>query len=237
MTCRARAVTGFTLVEAVTALLLGGLMLSLVLGTLARQRTVQERLARRAEVMEALRTTRHVLGEELRWTEPGAASTGPDSVALRGYRGTALICPGGTDRRSVVVGFRGIRAPDPAKDSVELLDAGGTATAVALLDRTPGVPSCGTNGDLAPERWLLSAAAPADAVVARIFERGSYHLSGGALRYRRGGSGRQPLTPGVVDTPPSLFEPSGLRFLGVRIYAGGARRAGDSLRLALPWAP
>jgi hypothetical protein len=36
---------------------------------------------------------------------------------------------------------------------------------------------------------------PTDPVLGRIFEGGSYHFSGGALRYRRGAGGRQPLTP------------------------------------------
>ncbi|HIF20809.1 MAG TPA: hypothetical protein EYQ27_02630 [Gemmatimonadetes bacterium] len=53
--------------------------------------------------------------------------------------------------------------------------------------------------------WRLSVTPDEPVVLARLFERGSYHISGKALRYRRGGAGRQPLTPEVLDTPPSGF--------------------------------
>jgi hypothetical protein len=223
-------------VEALTALLLGWLILALTLGTLARQRTVQRRMAHRAEALEALRTTRHVLGEELRRASPRHTQAGPDSVALRAYRGMALVCPVGSDPRTLVVGYRGIRVPDPAKDSVELVDGDGSTVTFALVDRTSGGPVCGDAPDLAGERWILSGPAPGGTVVARIFERGSYHLAERALRYRRGGAGRQPLTPEVLETPLSGFVVGGAGFLGVRAYVRSGTESPDSLALSIPWA-
>ncbi len=60
-------------------------------------------------------------------------------------------------------------------------------------------------------------------VLARLFERGSYHVSGAALRYRRGRGGRQPLTPEVFDTPPSGFVKEGgsLALEWMRLRDGG----------------
>jgi hypothetical protein len=59
----------------------------------------------------------------------------------------------------------------------------------------------------------------------RLFESGEYHLADGALRYRRGGGGRQPLTP------ERLGLGSGFRALQngveVQIEFPGNPRAGD----------
>ena len=55
------------------------------------------------------------------------------------------------------------------------------------------------------ELWTIDPPVPG-ALVARIFERGSYHVSGGALRYRRGMGGRQPLTLDVFDDDRSTVE-------------------------------
>ena len=42
--------------------------------------------------------------------------------------------------------------------------------------------------------------APAEPILLRFFETGSYHLGDDALRYRRGSGGRQPLTEPVLAT-------------------------------------
>jgi hypothetical protein len=52
---------------------------------------------------------------------------------------------------------------------------------------------------------------PPQTVLVRLFERGSYHLSGSALRYRRGGSGRQPLTPEIWSMPATRWVESAER--------------------------
>ena len=68
-------------------------------------------------------------------------------------------------------------------------------------------------------------------VVARLFERGSYHLSDATLRYRRGASGRQPLTPEVWSVA------TGWRLSGQRLGVAftPARTAGSTWSGFLAW--
>jgi hypothetical protein len=47
-------------------------------------------------------------------------------------------------------------------------------------------------------RLTLSSDVPTRGL-ALVFETGSYSLSDGALRYRRGAAGRQPLTEAIID--------------------------------------
>jgi hypothetical protein len=188
---------GFTLAEILVALLLSYLVMALALGMVARQREVVRLLGERAERLAAARTARHVLGQEARAAMgEGAWAVGPDSLALRAFRGRGLVCPGGVGGAEIHVAAAGTRAPDPEKDSVLL--------ALALVERGPSHAPC-PFGSASPERWLLSGPVPRDVVVAGWFERGAYHLSAGALRYRRGLAGRQPLTPEVLRTPGSGF--------------------------------
>lgn len=195
---------GFTVMEALVALLLGWLLTALALGTLARQRTVQSGLARRAETLAALRIARHVLRDEVR-SGDGTEAFGGDSVALRAYRGVGVVCAPAPGPRDLVVRVRGIRAPDPAKDSVAVVGAEGGTQVFALELRGPSSVPCPSVAGEGVEEWRLSGDVPGEPLVARFFERGSYHLSGAALRYRRGAAGRQPLTPEVLRTPPSHF--------------------------------
>lgn len=200
---------GFTLLELLVALLLSCALLALTLSTMARQRDLLRRMGERSERLAAMRVVRHVLGREARATSAeGAWSVGGDSLALRSFRGLALVCGGSAGQPELQVSAAGVRAPDPGKDSVLLLRTNGEVVALALLERYSPQGACpaligGVQG------WVLSGPAPRDAVAARWFERGSYHLSAKALRYRRGLGGRQPLTPEVLSTPPSGFAASG----------------------------
>ncbi len=197
--------SGFTLAETLVALLLSYLIMALALGMVARQRQVLGLLAGRAERLAAVRTARHLLGQEARAAAgEGDWSVGPDSLALRAFRGQALVCAGGAGGTEIHVSAAGTRAPDPAKDSVLLVLASGRTVALALVERGPSSVPC-PFGESSPERWVLSGTVPRDAVAAGWFERGAYHLSAGALRYRRGLGGRQPLTPEVLKTPGSGF--------------------------------
>jgi hypothetical protein len=139
---------------------------------------------------------RHVLRRELRQGTSGTDwVAAADSIALRAFRGAAVVCASDTLSAQIVVAYRGDRAPDPAKDSVLLLGEDGTVSVRALLGTgVPPVPCVGPGGGAA-SRWTLDRGAPVGTVAARFFERGSYHLADAALRYRRGASGRQPLTP------------------------------------------
>ncbi len=210
---------GFTVMETLVALLVGWLLTALALGTLARQRTAQAELARRAETLAALRIARHVLGGEIRAGD-GTEAIGGDSVALRAYRGVGVVCAPAADARDLIVRARGMRAPDPAKDSVSVVGADGVARVLALELRGPPSRPCPSAADEDVEQWRLSGDAPAEPLVARYFERGSYHLSGAALRYRRGDAGRQPLTPEVLRTPPSGFRAVTPGGVALDLFAG-----------------
>jgi hypothetical protein len=197
---RAPARAGFSAVETIVALLVGLLVVQLGLTTLGRFRSAQRELGERADALVALRIGRHVLRRELRHGTPGRDwTTEHDSLALRAFRGVAMICASDTVSAELVVWYRGERAADSTKDSLLLLGEGGGAEARALLGTGVAPTPCTGPGSGVAERWRLDRAAPSGSLVARVFERGSYHLSNAALRYRRGVSGRQPLTPEVLS--------------------------------------
>lgn len=198
---------GFTLPELVVVLLLGLLLGTLALSTLARVRTLVAAMGRRGDGLEAVRVARHVLAWELRFEGGGSmpAAAPADTLAVRAYRGVGLACPGARGRTTVTVVWRGVRAPDPSKDSVRLLAAGGGEWVAALVDVAPA-DACGSPWEGRALALSLSGEIPLVPVAVLAFERGSYHFTGGALRYRRGGAGRQPLTPESLATPPSRFE-------------------------------
>ena len=191
-----RATAGTSVIEAVVALLVGLLVLQLGLSTLARFRSAQRELGERADALVALRVGRHVLRRELRHGLPGRDWIAePDSLSLRAFRGVAVVCGSDSLSAQLIVSYRGDRAADPSKDSVMLVTEDGAAVARALTATGVSPAPCTGPGGGAAERWTLNEAAPAGTVVVRTFERGSYHLTSAALRYRRGASGRQPLTP------------------------------------------
>lgn len=189
---------GASLAEAVVALLVGLLVLQLGLATLARFRAARADLEARTDALVALRMGRHVLRRELRHSFAGrdwvAAS---DSLALRAFRGTALVCASDSAAAELVVSYRGDRMPDSSKDSLLLVTETGVTVVRALAGVGSAPSPCAAPG--AAARWRLDRGAPSGTVLARLFERGSYHLSGAALRYRPGASGRQPLTPEVLS--------------------------------------
>lgn len=206
---------GFTVLETIVGLLLGLLLASLALGTLAAQRRTQQALTLRAEILEAVRITRYLLGEEARASRGGggALSVADDSLALRSFRGGGVVCPGGGGGAVLEVRPRGVRLPQEGLDSVVLIHPTAAPVALLLVERGGAPGGCRGQGGEGWERWTLSAPAPAGAAFARYFRRGSYHLRQGALRYSTGASGRQPLTPEVLDTRRSRFaiHPRGAR--------------------------
>ena len=98
-----------------------------------------------------------------------------------------------TGESRVRVCYRGIRNPNPEKDSILTLGEDGAWLPRALLDRVRDAPGCAGGGEGWTESWRVGEGG-GEWVLGRVFERGSYHFSHGALRYRRGGGGRQPLT-------------------------------------------
>lgn len=195
-----RAMAGLTLLEVVVALLLGLFVVHLGLGALGRLESGRRRMAARTDFLVAMRVSRHVLRTEL---GRGVAGTdwhvSGDSVGLRAFRGTAVVCAADSAAASLQVSFRGERAPDPTKDSVLLLTEQGRREVRALAGVGVAAPPCAALDSAGAATWSLDAPVPSGTVVARLFERGAYALSASALRYRRGASGRQPLTPEVLS--------------------------------------
>lgn len=225
---------GFTVVEGLVALLLGLTVVHLGLEILARQRTVQTRLTRRVEALGALRLGRHLFREELRQGRHPTDWRPLDetSLVLRAFRGGGGVCPIRPAPEELLVAYRGLRRPDPAKDSVLLLGATGGWTARALTSAAATALGCPGARPLPLLRLGLSEEASSGVVYARIFESGSYHVAGGALRYRRGMGGRQPLTPEVLSSASGYASgPEALR-LGLRTEGGGPLEAGWSGFLA-----
>ena len=195
----ARAIRGFTLVEVLVALLLGLFLVHAGLDALRRLDAARTRISARTDALVALRVGRHVLRRETRhgfagtdWVADG------DSLSIRAFRGAALVCGSGQDPTDLVVSYRGDRAPDPTKDSVVLVTPRGTRTVHALVGSAVATSRCVLLDSAGAAVWTLEPPAPEDVVAAKLFERGSYHVSGAALRYRRGPGGRQPLTPEVL---------------------------------------
>ena len=165
-----------------------------------------------------------VLGEEL---EGGRAvidvgRPAADSFGMRAFRGTAIVCAQ-EDSTMFVVRRVGTRSPDPDKDSVLTLTTDGRwlVGRLAAWSRAPG--TCPSRSRGREERWHIRHP-PGSGVLFRLFERGSYHLTGGALRYRIGRGGRQPITPPVLDPAGSGVTglvPGGL---AVSVAVRGSRR-------------
>ncbi len=199
------------------AVVLGAAVMVLVTRWLHHQQRSIVRAVGRAEVASALARAPRLLATELRGGAQGRdwrAFRG-DSLALRAFRGSALVCTWAGSE--MTVGYVGDRRLDPAKDSVLALDADGrwVVAGVVRAQRTSG--SC--HGRSA-ERWVVDRATTGFSVV-RVFERGVYSLTSGALRYRRGRAGRQPLTYSRFDSLSSL-RPGGAG--GVRLDLHGRHR-------------
>ena len=215
--------------ETLVALLLLLLLMQLTASVAARLRRAAGALDDDAEGLEAERTTWWVLREELATGRGGVDRSVPagDSVSLRAFRGAALACPGGGGDGVVRVRYRGLRRPEPDKDSVLALLPGGAWRPLPLM-AVEGAASC----PLSPgawELWRLGAPVPG-VVLLRVYERGSYHLAAGALRYRRGGGGRQPLTPARLDPGGSALTSRGD---GVDVRVVAAPR--DPSRAPVTW--
>jgi hypothetical protein len=202
MSRRAAARAGFTVVEALTALLVLLLLLNVGWSVTAAMGRAAAELAERGESLAASRAASWILQEELAGVRAPADLAAPagDSLALRAFRGAALVC-GLRTPTELLVRWSGIRAPDPTKDSLLVLDADGEWSVRALSRRSAEPRGCvgapGPIGDV-EERWTIDREVGAP-VLLRYFERGSYHLSDAALRYRIGAGGRQPLTPETLD--------------------------------------
>lgn len=196
------AEAGFSLVELVVTLALGSLILSAATSLLRSGLRLAASHAARIETEETLRISAHILASELRLLDPAVDLElfAARSLGLRAFRGAGLACPSDGDR--LLVRYRGLRQPEPAKDSVLVLNEAGQADVRALdasVRVTDGCPRA--DGELLFQ-WDLGDQHP-DASLLLLFEHGSYHLSEHALRYVRGAGGQQPLTAESLDVNAS----------------------------------
>lgn len=199
----ARGRAGTSAVELLVALVLTAGLASLGWAVFAAHRRVAEGISRRADLLAAERVTRVVLATETAAGAPGRDwdLLAPGVVTIRAFRGWAAVCaPLGRLREGddLFVSYEGLRQPEPDKDSVLSIEADGSWVVAALAWRTAAGEACPGTGGPALERWGTDPPLR-DPILLRVFERGSYHLDDGALRYRIGAAGRQPLTPAAFD--------------------------------------
>ena len=189
---------GVTVVELLVVLLITAWLATALMQSYAGLRGAARGVASVGAEAAAVRAVRTVLRAELTSGLEGIdwRLHPPDSVRLRAFRGVWIVCAQHADSSVSAVRLVG-RAPDPSKDSALVLRGDGGWEAVRFTTGagvgvcSSRIPDGATLGD--PVLWALSPA-PTDPTLIRLFETGSYHLGDGALRYRRGSGGRQPLT-------------------------------------------
>jgi prepilin-type N-terminal cleavage/methylation domain-containing protein len=199
-----RSSAGYTLAELLVALALLALLASVLFGALAAHVRLARVLAQRVLEADAVRTAATVLDGELRRAGPlDLRAVAADSIALRAFRGIGVACD--TAGGAVVVHFRGDRAPAPAKDSVLWFRSGGPPAVASLTAFQPfTTTACAGVATGEVQLWRTDPP-PSGHGLLLLFESGAYHLSDGALRYRIGAAGRQPLTADVFVHPPAGF--------------------------------
>jgi prepilin-type N-terminal cleavage/methylation domain-containing protein len=195
---------GFTLAELLVALSLLAVLATVLFGALTAHVRLARVLAQRVLEADAVRTAGTVLGGELRRASAtDLRAVGPDSIAMRAFRGIGTVC--GTSGDGIIVHFRGDRQPDPAKDSLLWIRSGGPIVTLALAG-TASFTASDCDGVAPGEVQLWRTTPPASGPgVLLLFESGTYYLAGLALRYRIGAGGRQPLTAELFVQPPTGF--------------------------------
>ena len=150
----------------------------------------QGRLARHqgatVRLQEARRATALILGRELRaLAAPDIMRSGSEELAVRAVRGAGPVCA--ADGATIAVLYRGVRRPEPTKDSVVIVGAYAEEVRPLIAAVRGG---CGDLGTM----LTMDSVPSLTPLFALVFEPGSYHAHDGALRYRLGRAGRQPLT-------------------------------------------
>lgn len=208
------------LTEVLMALLLGLLVVRGAWTVAERGVRASRMLMDEAAALEASRLASGILDRELAGGRAGEDwRTDPAGVALRVFRGWGFDCGGASP--GATVRYRGLRQPDPAKDSLELVSADGRRSVVALaaVEPPPSGVVCPSGGRPLRLRWNGDDTDGETPVLVRLFETGLY-AANDAFRYRRGAAGRQPLTAAVLDPARTRLD----------VRAGAVE-----LVLAVPW--
>lgn len=228
--CTDAARPGFSLVELLAALSIFAVVTALLYGALSAQVRLARATAQRVAAADAVRTASHVIaGEARRMSRADVRAAAADSIALRAFRGMAVVC--GEEDGEFAVRYRGDRLPDANKDSVIVI-SGVAAPVAATLAAVITAPSddCAALPGETVMKWSVDGAGDSAAVML-LFESGSYFISARALRYRRGAEGRQPLTG-------ELFDPtaSGLTATDDALITKLATGRSSPVRLVAPFA-
>lgn len=181
------------LLELVTGSVLLGLLCAMCASLLHSQAALLKEVSGRLAETTSVRTARDILLAELRDLRPeDIRAVARDSIALRVFRGWGIACsPRG-------IRYSGLRAVDAGKDSMLIAE-----TPSGFTGGGPANDCGGLNNVIRvnPNRPLT----PGSPVL--FFETGTYYLANGALRYRRGREGRQPVTDELLDDRFSRLVP------------------------------
>ena len=189
---------GFTLIELLVGSAVAGVLAAGALVLLHASGQVLRAHMEALSGAESARVVSTTLPSDLRFADPAdIVGAGVDSLALRAIRGVAIVCavtPG-----AFMVRYRGLRQPNPDKDSVRFLDPRGGADRLAALGSdADGEGGCPAHAGESIRRWSATDTVGRPGDILLLFERGTYAFTGDALRYRRGAAGRQPLTEEVI---------------------------------------
>ncbi|HEY0306269.1 MAG TPA: hypothetical protein VGC44_14945 [Longimicrobiales bacterium] len=195
-----RSRAGVALIEVLVAAIVGAIVIAIALVLLQAQTAITRDITTRSERNDAARSALAILRAELRnSTAADVRAINRDSISGRIFRGLAIVC--GFSAPDVFARYRGLRLPDPAKDSALQL---GPENVVAVGYVRADSTACphGSGEQVLVVRWNAPVRTGASWL---IFETGGYHLSTHALRYRQGVSSRQPVTNEVFDDTRSAF--------------------------------
>ena len=219
--------SGYTLAEALVALLVAGVLtacLAVVLGVVGR---VALRHAEAAAAAETERTVPAILGPELRNVTAADVRFAADSVRLRAFRGRGVVCESGPG--SLTLDWTGARLPDPDKDSALVISAAGETAF-----RVTGVAASDACSSGSVRLALDRADLPDAPLVALVFETGAYSIATSAFRYRLGSAGRQPLTEENLSIAGSALER--VRHVGIAAAARVTLKSTEARRApAVAW--
>jgi prepilin-type N-terminal cleavage/methylation domain-containing protein len=181
---------GFTLVELLVGLVLGGVVLAGAYGVLLSSQRFYRAQAAILEVHQGVRAAVQVLVAELRDLDPGGGdivAIGPDSISIHAPRRLAFVCANPRTGGRLVVRDTlsyGFRAVDPARDrALVLCDGGAAAAEPGWLDVAVTSATAGARCDDGAAGTALVVAAPPGALDSvpdgspvRTYEREVYRL-------------------------------------------------------------